>query len=150
MIHRLIGAMVRGLTRNAAFTSRGSPDPRLRGRTYAIAFDDVWRASVALVGGGLNRWELLETDDEEGTIRGIARSRIDRLTSAITVRITLDLDGQTRVDALASSAAARADLGVNARRLHHFFTSLDRRLEERRDAGISALRLDVPVHADGA
>lgn len=142
--------MVRGLTRNAAFTSRGSPDPRLRGRTYAIAFDEIWRTSVALVDGGLKRWELLETDDEEGTIRGVARDRMERFTSVITLRITLDLDGQTRVDALASSPLGRGDLGVNARRLHRYFAALDRRLEEGRDAAIAALRVDVPVPANGA
>lgn len=148
MIRRLFGAIARGLTRNAASTSRGSPDPRLRGRTYAVAFDDVWRASVALVDGGLKRWELVSSDDEEGTIRGLARSRLDRFTSVIIVRITLDLDAQTRVDAISSSREGRADLGVNARRLHRYFTTLDRRLEEGRSAGITALRLDSPVHAE--
>lgn len=148
MIRRIVGALARGLTRNAAFTSRGSRDPRLKGRTYAISFDEVWRASVALVDGELKRWELLETDDEEGVIRGRARSRVERLTGIITIRITLDLDGQTRVDALASSPAARRDLGSNARRLHRYFTALDQRLEERRDSEMAALRLDPPVHAE--
>lgn len=148
MIRRLAGALVRGLTRNAAFTSRGSPDPRLRGRTYAIAFDEVWQASVTLVDGGLTRWKLLATDDAEGAIRAAARGRFERFTSVITLRITLDLDGQTRVDALASCRAGRGDLGVNARRLHQFFTALDRQLEEGRDAGIAALRVDIPVHAE--
>lgn len=139
--------MARGLTRNAASTSQGSPDPRLRGRTYAIAFDEVWRASMALVDGGLEDWELLDTDDEQGRIRGRARSRIERFTSAIRVQVTLDVDGQTRVDALATSRAGRADLGASARRLHRFFTALDRRLEEGRDATIDTLRLDDRVHA---
>lgn len=145
MIRRLVDAAVRGVTRNVAFTSPGSPDARLRGRTYAIPFEDVWQASVELIDGGLKRWKLLEADDQEGIIRGVARGRLDRFTSAITVRITLDPDAQTRVDALSASRTGRADLGVNARRLHRYFRALDARLEDRRGAGIDSLRLDVPA-----
>ena len=135
-------AIVRGLTRNVAFTSAASPDPRLQGRTYAIPFEDVWQASLELVGGGLKRWEMLEADDREGIIRGLARGRVERFTSAITVRITLDADAQTRVDALSAARVGRADLGVNSRRLHRYFAALDRRLEEMRGTAIDQLRLD--------
>jgi len=143
--HGLFDALVRGLTRNAAFTSPGAQDPRLKGRTYAIPFDEVWQVSVDLVGGGMKGWKVLEADDQEGIIRGVARGYVDRLTSAITIRITLDMDAQTRVDGLSASRVGRADLGVNARRLHRYFTTLDRRLEERRGADIQALRLDLPT-----
>lgn len=114
-----------GLTRNVAFTAPGAEDERLRGRTYGIPFQVVWQAALDLVSGGLKRWELTEHDDEEGIIRGIARSRAPGLDSAITVRITLDPDAQTRVDALSSSLTARADLGSNVRRLSRFFQALD-------------------------
>lgn len=147
MIRSLASSVVRGLTRNAAFTSPASPDPRLKGRTYAIPFDDVWQASLELVGGRLKRWQVLEADDQEGIIRGVARGRVQRFTSAITVRITLDADAQTRVDALAASRVGRADLGVNARRLRRFFRALDERLAEVRGAAIERLRLDAPVSA---
>lgn len=143
MIGGLADAFIRGLTRNVAFTSPGSPDPRLRGRTYAIPFEEVWQASLDLVGGALKRWELLEEDDQEGIIRGMARGRFERFTSAITVRITLDVDAQTRVDALSAARVGRADLGINARRLHRYFTALDARLEEARGARIESLRLDT-------
>lgn len=145
MIRSLTDATVRGLTRNAAFTSPASPDPRLKGRTYAIPFEDVWQASLELVGGGLRRWEVLEADDQEGLIRGVARARLPRFTSAITVRITLDPNAQTRVDALSALRLGRADLGVNARRLRRFFTALDHRLEEIRGADIAQLRVDTTV-----
>lgn len=143
----LVDALVRGLTRNAAFTSPGAQDPRLKGRTYAVPFEEVWQASLRLVDGGMKGWKVLEADDQEGIIRGAARGYLERLTSAITIRITLDVDAQTRVDGLSASRVGRADLGVNARRLHRYFTTLDRRLEESRGTGIETLRLDLPTSA---
>lgn len=150
MIRSLADAMVRGLTRNVAFTSPAAPDPRLKGRTYAIPFEDVWQVSRELVDGGMRRWELLEADDQEGIIRGVAHGRLDRFTSAITVRITLDSNAQTRVDALSAARVGRADLGVNARRLRRYFRTMDLRLEELRGAAIENLRLDPPISAGRA
>ena len=121
-----------GLTRNVAFTAPAAEDERLRGRTYAIPFEDVWQASLQLMDGGLKRWELLEDDDREGIIRGLAHGRLARFTSAVTIRISLDRDAQTRVDALSASRVGRMDLGVNTRRLHRFFRSLDQAMVEAR------------------
>jgi len=121
-----------GLTRNVAFTTPEAEEAGLRGRTYAVPFEDVWQASLHLVGGGLKRWELVEADDDEGIIRGLAHGRFERHTSAITVRITLDPNAQTRVDAMSASRVGRADLGRNARRLELFFRSLDRALRPSR------------------
>ena len=119
-----------GLTRNVAFTAPAAEDERLRGRTYAIPFEDVWQASLHLIDGGLARWELLEYDDREGIIRGLARGRFPRSTSAITIRVTLDVDAQTRVDGLSASRVGRMDLGANARHLDLFFRSLDTAMVE--------------------
>jgi hypothetical protein len=142
VIRELFDAVVRGLTRNVAFTTPGAEDPRLEGRTFAIPFDDVWQASLHLARGGLERWEVTEEDDREGIIRGIVRGRFERTTSSITIRITLDPDAQTRIDAMAASRIGRADLGLNARRLDRFFTALDARLQEGRQTAIESLRLD--------
>jgi uncharacterized protein (DUF1499 family) len=146
VIGGLIDAFVRGLTRNTAVTSPDAEDPRLLGRTYAIPFEEVWRASLDLVDGGLPRWELVEADDQEGLIRGVAHGRMERFTSDITLRITLDRDAQTRVDATAASRVGRADLGANARRLHRYFTTLDRRIGEDNGRAIESFRLDA-AHA---
>ena len=127
-----------GLTRNVAFTAPAAEDERLRGRTYAIPFEDVWQASLHLVDGGLKAWSLLEYDDREGIIRGIARGRLGRFTSSVTIRISLDVDAQTRVDGLSASRSGRMDLGANTRRLHRFFGALDEAVKEvgsRRRAG---------------
>jgi hypothetical protein len=142
----LIGSVVRGLTRNVAFTAPDSVDDRLVGRTYAVPFDDVWHVSSDLMSGGLKRWELIDADDQEGILRGVAGTPLSRLECAVTVRITLDPDAQTRVDGLAASRTARADLGANARALHRFFMALDRGLEDRRGRPIASLRFDPSTH----
>lgn len=142
MIRKLADAVVRGLTRNVAFTAPSADDPRLRGRTYAIPFEDVWQASLGLVDGGLRGWEVLEADDREGIIRGLARSFADRFTSAVTVRITLDVDAQTRVDALSAARSGRYDLGHNARRLRRFFRALDAALEATKGRKIETVPVD--------
>ena len=131
-----------GLTRNVAFTAPGAEDERLRGRTYAIPFEAVWQASLRLLGGGLKRWEIVESDDQEGIIRGAVRGRIERTGSAITVRIVLDANAQTRVDALSASRVGRADFGFNARRLHRFFRALDQARAAERGQPIAAFRIE--------
>lgn len=120
------------MTRNVAFTAPGADDERLRGRTYAIPFQDVWQASLDLAGGELKRWEVTEHDDHEGVIQGRVRGRLPRRDSRITIRITLDENAQTRVDVRAMSEEVKADLGSNARRIHRFYKALDRSLTESR------------------
>ena len=142
MIGELKDAVVRGFTRNVAFTAPSARDPRLQGRTYAIPFEEVWQASLTLVDGGLRGWELLEADDREGIIRGVANSLVDRFSSSITVRITLDFNAQTRVDALSASRTGRYDLGSNARKLRKFFRALDNALEDARGQDIESVRVD--------
>ncbi|HKJ93885.1 MAG TPA: DUF1499 domain-containing protein [Longimicrobiales bacterium] len=127
-----------GLTRNAAFTTPDSEDIRLRGRTYAIPFEDVWQASLHIINDELKWWTLLDEDDREGILRAQVRGRIGRLASGVTIRISLDVDAQTRVDALSASRVGRVDFGVNARRLGRFFQHLDRRLEAMRRAAEGA------------
>lgn len=143
MIGETAQGVIRGLTRNVAFTAPDAEDPRLRGRTYAIPFEDVWQASLRLVDGGLRRWELLEADDQEGIIRGVAHGILfARFTSDVTVRISLDSDAQTRVDALSASRSGRYDLGSNARKLRKLFRALDRALEETRSVKTETVRVD--------
>ncbi|HLU24712.1 MAG TPA: DUF1499 domain-containing protein [Longimicrobiales bacterium] len=119
-----------GLTRNEAVTAPDAWDPRLRGRTYAIPFDRVWRAATSLASGGLRGWSLVSADDFEGEIHAASRARLRDRYYDITIRITLDQDGQTRVDARASSRTGRVDFGANARRIGRFFTALDRALAQ--------------------
>jgi hypothetical protein len=142
VIQPLIRSLQAGLTRNVAFTAPSAEDDRLQGRTYAVPFEAVWRASLELMDGGLRGWTLSESDDGEGIIRGRARGGLRRTESAITLRITLDEDAQTRIDGLSASRVGRADLGANARRLGRFFRSLDRSLEQALGRPIRSVRIE--------
>ncbi|MEJ2185479.1 MAG: DUF1499 domain-containing protein [Gemmatimonadota bacterium] len=123
-----------GLTQNVAFTASDAEDARLRGRTLAVPFEDVWQAARHVITQQLGRWTLLEEDDEEGLLRAEARGLLGHLVSGITIRIILDRNAQTRIDAMSALREGRADFGANARRLARFFRLLDRRLEAMRRA----------------
>lgn len=118
----------RAFTRNIAVTGPHADDPRLRGRTYAIPFERVWQAALALTGGGLRRWTLVHADDEEGIIRAQAEPVVLGATAEVTIRIGLDADAQTRVDARARSRRGVVDFGANARRIGKLFRGLDHAL----------------------
>lgn len=125
-----VARLKRALTRNVAETSDAPDDPRLRGRAYAIPFEDVWRAAHALAGGKLHGWRIVAADDREGIIEAEARTLVFRFVDDVTIRIRLDEDAQTRVDVRSASRKGRADLGANARRIARFFRALDRRLRK--------------------
>ncbi len=131
-----------GLTRNVAVTSPLAEDPDLRGRTYGIPYERVWRAARRLAAGGLRGWRIVDADDYDGLIRAEARSTLLRRVDDIVIRITLDANAQTRVDARSSSRGARGDLGSNARRLRRFFAALDEELGV--SPGTEPPRLAVP------
>lgn len=120
--------LVRALTRNRAATDPASVDAALRGRTYGIAFERVWRAAVALADGGLRGWTLTEADDHGGVLRAEATTRVWGFVDDVTVRVGLDDDGQTRVDVESASRRGKADLGTNRRRIASFLEALDDRL----------------------
>jgi hypothetical protein len=138
----LLEALRRGLTEDGASTEPGARDERLRGRTYAIPFDVVWRAAVALVDGGLRGWSLVGADDQDGYIEGMIRGRFRRFDSAVLIRIRLDRDAQTRVDAGSAIPGGRPDLGVGAHRLGRFFRALDHALEAEHGWSLSRARLE--------
>jgi hypothetical protein len=120
---------VSAYTGTRAFTAPDAADPRLRGRTYAVPFDAVWRTALGLMDGGLNGWRVVGADDEEGIIEGEVHGRLQRFDSEVSLRISLDRDAQTRVDGVAESISGTADLGSGARRLARLFRALDRALD---------------------
>lgn len=115
----------RGMTENRVATAPDAGDARLRGRTYAIPFERVWQAALAIA---RRRWKVTATDDIEGVIRAEARTPVFRFTDDVVLRIGLDADGQTRADMESASRVGRGDLGTNARRVRRFFRALDRAL----------------------
>ena len=112
-------------------TDPRAPDPLLRGRTYAIPFDPVWEAALALVRGGLPGWTLLGADDNAGLIEGEALTRLLKRALVVGVRVGLDRNAQTRVDLEARSRSGGPDLGARRRIIVAFFNQLDRRLAAR-------------------
>jgi uncharacterized protein (DUF1499 family) len=122
--------LFRALTRNRAVTSPAADDPRLRGRRYAVPFQVVWEHARALVDGGLTGWTLVEADDQAGRLQAETRSRLFRFVDDVVLRIGLDEEGQTRLDAVSASRVGRADLGQNARNIHRLCRALDRTLSE--------------------
>jgi hypothetical protein len=120
--------MVTALRRNQVATAADHWDPRLRGRTYAIPFERVWQASLALANGGLRRWKVIDSDDVEGIINAESRTFVWRFVDDVRIRVYLDEDAQTRVDVESKSRKGRADYGTNARRVHRFLRALDRRV----------------------
>ena len=131
---------MRGLSQNRAETDPHSPDPRLRGRTYAISFDRVWNASLALSGGQLPRWSVSSADDGEGIIRARVHALILRSTDDVRISVILDKNGQTRVDVVSVSLRRKRDLGANARHIDRFLRALDGRLEATRAQILDATR----------
>lgn len=131
LLARRIG---RALTVNRVATAPDHFDPRLRGRTYAIPFEQVWQAARALAGGGLRGWSIIEEDDYEGIIRAQARTLVWRFVDDVRISVSLDDDAQTRVDLDSASRKGSADFGTNARRVGKFLRALDRKLQQPRPA----------------
>ncbi len=116
------------MTSHAA-THPGHPDPTLRGRRYAIPFDQVWNSALTLAAERLRGWTVMEADDDDGIIRVTSRTLVFRFVDDVEIRVTLDADAQTRVDLSSRSRRGRWDLGANARRIRKFLRRLDRALE---------------------
>ena len=63
------------LSGNSASTAPGHDDTRLRGRTYAVPFDRVWRAILRIIDRNA-RWEFTAADDAAGLIQVDVRSAV--------------------------------------------------------------------------
>lgn len=117
----------RGLTHNRAFTDDESGDRRLRPRTYAVPFATVWDGALAIA-RGTRGWTVTASDPVGGEIVAEAATRLWKFVDDVWIRVSLDDDGQTRVDVTSASRTGRADLGANARRIARFLHALDRRV----------------------
>jgi hypothetical protein len=120
-------SLLRALTTNRAWTDPESDDPRLLGRTYGIPFAAVWCAALAEVAA--LGWTVLEAQPVAGEIHAEARTRLWKFTDDVWIRLSLDGDGQTRVDMVSASRVGRGDLGTNARRIARFLRGVDGRLK---------------------
>ena len=123
----------RALTQNRAFTDPEDGDPRLRGRSYAVPFIQVWEAALEIA-QQTPGWTVVSSDPRGGEIVAEAQTRLWKFIDDVWVRMSLDEDGQTRVDMASASRTGKADLGTNARRIARFLRTLDARLSGSRRA----------------
>ncbi len=132
----------RALTTNRAETDPRSADPRLRGRTYAIPFDEVWNACLDLVGRNA-RWTLLQAEDVEGYVRVSCQTPVFKFIDDVEIRIGLDEHAMTRVDVTSRSRKRRSDLGANTRRIGRFLRHLDLTLDAEDGAILDPTHLEA-------
>jgi uncharacterized protein (DUF1499 family) len=132
--------LIRALTRNRAWTDPDATDRRLRGREYAVPFSAVWEAALEIA-RKRSRWTITEAHPGRGEIVAEARTALWRFVDDVTVRVSLDGDGMTRVDVVSQSRVGSGDFGVNARRIARFLHALDRHL--RRPAGRTDSRKSI-------
>ena len=109
------------LWENRARTHPEHPDERLKGRTYAIPFAQVWAAVVEIASGGLRGWTTVVADEDLGVLRAECQVLVFRFVDDVEIWVSLDENAQTRVDMSSSSRGERGDLGHNARRIRKFF-----------------------------
>ena len=135
-------------------TDPRSTDARLVGRTYAIPFDRVWEAALALAGGGLRGWEVVRSDDREGVMEARSFTFPRRRVDDVSITVGLDENAQTRVDLRCRRIDARVAPKRHARAIGKFFRSLDRALKagpaERLDPNRVPGWLDQPSDTRGS
>jgi hypothetical protein len=103
------------------------------GRTYAIPFEQVWNAAVALAKEGMRGWSVGSADDLSGLIIASTVTRYAGIRGDVRVKIRLDENGQTRVDMTSKSRTERPSLGRHRRAIGRFLDRLDDRLNARPD-----------------
>ncbi|MDX1394466.1 MAG: DUF1499 domain-containing protein [Gemmatimonadota bacterium] len=108
-----------------------SADTRLpegpEGRVYTVPFATVWDEIIEII-EGRSRWRLEHRDEEIGIITVSCRTPVLRFTDDLTIWVSLDDDGMTRVEALSRSRVGRNDFGKNERRITDLLERLDQRV----------------------
>jgi len=100
----------------------GGPD----GRLYTASFAAVWDRLLEEV-RARGRWELVHHDEELGLITVRCRGFMSAGASLLTVWVSLDDNGLTRID-LRSVPETRRDLGAGERRIRELLSRLDQAL----------------------
>jgi len=100
-----------------------SPDGP-EGRVYTVPFAQVWDELIRLI-ERRGRWTLEHRDEELGIISVSCRTLVLRFVDDLTLWVSLDEDGLTRVEALSRSRVGKGDWGVNGRRIERLLNALD-------------------------
>ncbi len=116
--------------REGARTAPDHPDERLRGARFGVPFAAVWEAALT-VARRHPRWKVTESDPGAGRIVAEATTPVWRFVDDVVIILSLDHQGDTRVDVASHSRVGRIDFGMNARRIHHFLRRLEREIAKR-------------------
>ena len=111
----------RWFTQNVADT-RAPDGPECR--LYAAPFAEVWDSLLDLI-HQRRRWELVHADEELGLMTVTCTAPVVRLRDDLTIWVSLDENGLTRLEARSESRVGRGDLGVNRRRIERLLRRLD-------------------------
>lgn len=112
----------RWLTENVADTRTPAGPP---GRLYAAPFAEVWDSLLDQI-HGRRGWKLIHADEELGLMTVMCTTPVFRFRDDLTIWISLDENGLTRVEARSESRVGRGDFGVNRRRIDRMLALLDR------------------------
>lgn len=117
--------LLRWLTENRADTREEGPPS---GRCFAAPFARVWDTLLAYA-RARPRWRVQHADETEGILVITCRSRVFRFVDDLTVWVSLDREGLTRVEARSRARTGTGDLGVNRRRVERLLGHLDERFD---------------------
>ena len=112
----------RWFTENVADTR--TPDGP-EGRAYATPFASAWDSLLELIRQRYG-WKLVHADEELGLITVVCTSPVLRFRDDLTVWVSLDENGVTRVEVRSESRKGKGDIGINGRRIDRLLAHLDR------------------------
>jgi len=96
------------------------------GRLYpTVPFARAWDAVMGEVDRNRS-WSLVHSDEDIGILTIACRTPVLGFVDDLTVWVSLDANGFTRIEARSASRAGRGDLGVNRRRLVRLMKRIDR------------------------
>jgi hypothetical protein len=67
-------------------------------------------------------------DEDQGLVKAESQAFLSRAVDDVEIRVSLDENALTRVDASSTARTGKGDRGRNARRLRRFFRKLDKRI----------------------
>ncbi len=120
---------LRPLLNNEAQTDDSGWYPEIEPRRYRADAAEVLEA-VEVAIGGRDRWELVESDDEDLEVHAEIHTRWIDFIDDLTVRLESDGD-EIFVHARSESRVGKGDFGQNARTVRELFERLDREMEHR-------------------
>lgn len=105
-------------------TRASSDHPALRGRAYPVRFGAVWSAALRVL-ESLRGWTVLGTDGRSGEIRATVAGRVWKRPDEVSIMVSLDEHGLTRLDVAATPLTRRIGRRVTIRRVARLLRAVD-------------------------